>query len=265
MKGLRNSSLKTIFFLTALFGVQLTRAVESQLNAPNMAARPVNQLVISGNACGPAALLSSFRLADEKWQRIEQGLPGKNDRNRLSFLIRKFGMLPSNYLGRPRWNERSGVNLLDLTDIGNELTGSQRLPELSWKVMLRRDNESGSKLLKRCHAELSRSMKRGLPPIIGLQRLSVRPVAGTPAWTTLHGHFIVVTGMPRKLDRGATWMPFQYADPWGGKKRLGLVKFDDSRGFPALVLEMPHSNFGHHKVKKGERSIVILASGIGAF
>jgi hypothetical protein len=242
-----------------------SRAAEAKLNAPNSRAKPVNQLVISGNACGPAALLTSFRLASPAWQDIESALPGSNDRSRLSYLIKHYGMRPSKHLGRTRWDARAGVNLLDLTDIGNELRGTRSLPTLDSQILLRKDRESGAKLLKRCHRQLSRSLHRGLPPVVGLQRLTARRIAGTPSWVTVHGHFVVITGMPRTLKRGATWMPFQYADPWGGKKRMGIVKFDQSKGFPALVVEMPYSNFGRNKLKKGEPSIVILSSCIGAF
>lgn len=256
--------LLCLFLTAALVGPRLF-GKEFELNAPNKDAKPVNQLIISGNACGPAALLSSFRLADPKWQELAQAIPGKNDRSRLSYLIRNYGMRPSNYLGRPRWNEQAGINLLDLTDIANELKNNKRLPELEWQVLLQKQNESGEKLIKRCHTQFVRSLKKGLPPVIGLQRLTNRPVAGTPAWVTVHGHFVVITGLPRKLDKETTWMPFQYADPWGAQTKMGIVKFDQQNGFPALVAEMPYSKFGTHKLKKGEESIVILASGIGVF
>ena len=44
--------------------------------APKANATPVNQLAISGNACGPAALLASFRCGNDAWQRAAASLPG---------------------------------------------------------------------------------------------------------------------------------------------------------------------------------------------
>jgi len=256
--------LRLAFGLLTL-SILLAHGADRHLRAPNHEAKPVDQLTVSGNACGPAALLSAFRLAGPKWQIIEKSLPGSNDRQRLTYLIKHHGKRPSNHLKQSRWNARSGVNLLDLTDIGNELRGTRHLPKLRSQTLLRRDHESAPRLMKRCHGQLSSSLRHGLPPVVGLQRLTVRLIAGKPTWVTVHGHFIVITGIPKHLARGATSMPIQYADPWGGKKRTGVLKFDKTRGFPALVVDLPFSRFGTDKLTKGEHSFVILSSCLGAF
>ena len=82
--------------------------------APNGAARPANQLDISGNACGPAALLSSFRCGNAAWQKAAVALPGEDDRAQLRHWIRYHGLRPSETLkGRTRWTT-AGINVEDL-------------------------------------------------------------------------------------------------------------------------------------------------------
>ena len=44
---------------------------------------PANQLVVAGNACGPAALLNAFRFGNADWQRRVR-LAGATDKERLS-------------------------------------------------------------------------------------------------------------------------------------------------------------------------------------
>ena len=57
------------------------------LVAPNPEFHPLNQLRVSGNACGPAALLSAFGFGSERWQELGKTVPGSNDRQRISAVI----------------------------------------------------------------------------------------------------------------------------------------------------------------------------------
>ena len=68
------------------------QAGETFHTAPNPDAPLVSQLIISGNACGPAALLNALRLGSPDWQRPAAALPGNTDRDRLGFLIRRYGI-----------------------------------------------------------------------------------------------------------------------------------------------------------------------------
>ena len=75
---------------------------------------PVNQLVVSGNACGPAALLNAFRFGSENWRKAGAAVKGNNDRERILSVIRDIGMRPSKHLpSRARWSRR-GVGVADL-------------------------------------------------------------------------------------------------------------------------------------------------------
>jgi hypothetical protein len=102
--------------------------------APNLQATPANQLVVAGNACGPTALLNAFRFASPAWQRASAAIAGSTDKELIYTIIRESGMRPSASIkGRPRWS-KNGVNLVDLCDIGNELTRGHFLPLMRQEV-----------------------------------------------------------------------------------------------------------------------------------
>ncbi len=168
---------------------------------------------------------------------------------------------------RKRWNRSSGVGLADLTDIANEMRGNHWLPKIRNEVLLQKKRESQTELLKRAHSRLEKSFKKGLPPIISIQRLVWRPIPGTKVkgWHMVHGHFVTVTAMPDNLDRKATWFPIRYADPWGGRVVDGVIRAGDHNGYPALIADMPKSGVGKDLLKPGEQTLVVLSAVLGAF
>jgi hypothetical protein len=89
------------------------------------------------------------------------------------------------------------------------------------------------------------------------------PGNASPVWTQVHGHFAVVTALPKRLPRGADSFPFRYADPWGGVIREGVIHAGRAQDFPALVAILPESAVGARFLKKDERSIVTVAAAIG--
>ncbi|NNC90393.1 MAG: hypothetical protein HKN82_18210 [Akkermansiaceae bacterium] len=238
------------------------------LEAPHPGATPVNQLRVSGNACGPAALLSAFGFGSERWQAVAAAVPGRDDRQRIGSVIRLYGAKDSAHLrGRKRWNQRSGVNLLDLTDIANEMAGGRSVPRLDYEVLVQKRRESQAALLRRAHRRLARSLKRGMPPVISLRRLALRSPPGTDQkfWTLVRGHFAVVTAIPARLPRGARSFGFRYADPWGGEIHEGRFEARESANCPCLVAIVPRSTIGKRDLNGGESSIVTLAAAIGDF
>lgn len=236
------------------------------LVAANPGFPPANQLRLSGNACGPAALLTAFGSGTERWQERILLIPSKDSRLRMSYIIRVFGSRRSQHLDRKRWNRDSGIGLADLTDIANEMRGTKWLPKIRNELLLRKGRESQQKLLKRAHAHLEKSLKNGLPPIISMQRLALRPDphTNTAAWHLVHGHFVTVIAMPGKLDRQATAFRIRYADPWGGRIADGVVRTNERSGYPALAMDAPRSEVGRDRLKKGEPSIVVLSAVLGA-
>ena len=246
-----------------------TAAAGRDLVAPNPAAKPLNQLRYSGNACGPAALLSAFDAGSQEWRDLARSLPGSDERLRLSYVIRAHGLRPSTTLAnRHRWDRKNGVNLLDLTEIGNELRSSHwKLPKLKAEVLVAEGRETPARLLRRAHDRFTRSLKRGLPPIVSLTRLA-RPAgtraAGAP-WRTVYGHYVVVIALPARLERKSARFPIRYFDPWGGRVLRGSIGINPHQGYPSLLAELPSSDVGKKNVKPGETTMVTAPAVIGAF
>jgi hypothetical protein len=235
--------------------------------APNSSFPPVNQLKISGNACGPAALLNAFGFGNKKWQEVGAAVPGKNDRSKLTYVIRGYGLKPSRHLERLRWTKSHGVNLLDLADMANEMRGSRWLPKIGSEVFVKERHELDSVLLRRIHSKLAYSLKKGLPPIISLQRLAEpsQNAASPLNWRIVHGHFIVLTALPSRLERSASSFSFQYVDPWGGQTHTGTIHVHPNRRYPGALAVIPNSEVGKHNLKRGERSVVTVSAALGDF
>lgn len=234
--------------------------------APRADAVPVNQLAISGNACGPAALLASFRSGSEPWQRAATSLPGTTDREQLGQWIRRHGLQPSATLkGRRRWSN-AGINVEDLVAATNEMTRPLYLPAVAQDDLLIRRGEKPEAMLKRAHQRIEKSLAKGIPPLLSLRRFVLRG----GKWVPLQGHFVTVTTVPRKLGRGQSAFAFTYLDPWGGKRTQGEFRIPPAtilaapgQDSPCLEVLVPSANVGKKEVRRGETTVVIPSAVIG--
>lgn len=240
-------------------------------DAPNLQAVPADQLAVAGNACGPTALLNAFRFGSPAWQRASNAIAGETDKQRIYTVIRESGMRPSSSIkGRPRWS-RKGVNLVDLCDIGNELTRGHFLPLMSQEVLFVKPGESQKNLLGRVHQRFETSLAKGLPPIISLRRYVHRSQKGKPPeWAVLDAHFVTVTSVPRRLETGATSFPITYADPWGGKICQGQIMIPvrgvlagEAADSPCLEAVFPQAAVGKKLVRPGEASTLTVVAILG--
>lgn len=241
------------------------------LEAANPQAAPANQLVVAGNACGPAALLNAFRFANPDWQRAYTGITGENDRERILRIIRDSGMRPSKHLpGQARWSRR-GVSVADLHDMANELCIGRYLPLISEDVFFLQPGESPEKLLQRVHRRLSTSLAKGLPPVISLRRYALRRQDGNaPQWTVLDAHFVTLTRMPRKLDSSSRSFAVDYIDPWGGRRCEGEIRIPptpllaDSGGRSScLEAVFPKTTVGMKLARRNEATMLAVSAAIG--
>lgn len=234
--------------------------------APNPGAPPVNQLSISGNACGPAALLASFRCGNQAWQRASTALAGTTDREQLRHWIRHHGARPSTTLkGRLRWSA-NGINVEDLVAAANEMNRPLFLPPLLHDDLFLRSRETPEALLRRTRERFDRSLDKGIPPILSLRRFVLRK----GVWTAVQGHFVTVTAAPRKLARGESSFTFHYLDPWGGKRcegTLGLprqaILAQAGQTPPCLEAIVPAALIGSNTIRRGEITAVVPAAVIG--
>ena len=234
--------------------------------APKADAAPVNQLAISGNACGPAALLASFRCGNEAWQRAAASLPGATDREQLGQWIRRHGLHPSETLkGRKRWTN-AGINVEDLVAATNEMTRPLYLPAVTQENLFLRRGEQPDALLRRTHLRLEKSLSKGIPPVLSLRRFVLRD----GKWIPLQGHFVTVTAVPRKVGRGEESFRFTYLDPWGGKRGegefrvpAGPILASAGQVSPCLETNVPEVNIAKKEVRRGEITVVIPAAVVG--
>jgi hypothetical protein len=250
----------------ALLIAATSQAAPDLREAPNLTATPANQLVVAGNACGPTALLNAFRYGNKDWQRASTAITGENDKQQIYTIIREVAMRPSaNFKGRPRWS-RKGVNLADLRDIGNELTRGQFLPLIQQEVFFRQSGETSEKLLKRVHQRFEKSLSKGLPPIISLRRYALR----NKQWIVLDAHFVTLSALPKKLEKGAQSFPVTYIDPWGGKIHQGAIAIanqpilaDAAENSPCLEAQFPQALVGKKSIKPGEKTALTIAAALG--
>ena len=247
-------------------------AAAAAREAPDLSAVAANQLLVAGNACGPAALLNAFRFGNPDWQRASQALAGATDKERLLTIIREIGMRPSQHaLGHPRWSRR-GVSVADLRDMANEMIAGQYLPQLSEEVFFLEPRETPEKLLRRVYQRVDTSLAKGLPPVVSLRRYVLRQPAGakSPQWVVIDAHFVTLTAIPRALDRNARCFPVSYLDPWGAKRCQGSIGipgkivFADPAGQSCCVeADFPQTPVGKKRVGRGEPTLLTFAAAIG--
>lgn len=243
--------------LAALLMIAAARAEERR--APGIEAGPVDQLVVSGNACGPAALLASIRCGSAKWQALADRFPGPSDKAKLLYIIRAHGLKPSTSLkDRRRWT-RDGINAEDLLEVARELAALGALTPPDGEALFARRSETTTQLLRRTHDRLHASLACGFPPVLSLRRYARRD----GSWRVLQHHFVTVVGVPEKLDRHADSFAITYFDPWGGKRDTATFRIPGPPDLAALELLAPHANVGKSKVRNGEATALVPSMVIG--
>lgn len=253
------------------FLVLSATAAPTMREAPNPSAVPANQLAVAGNACGPAALLNAFRFGNPDWRRASDAIAGNNDKERMLRIIREVGMRPSKHVpGHPRWSRR-GISVADLRDMANEMCAGKFLPLVNDEVFFLKPGETPDRLLRRVHQRLETSLHKGLPPVLSIRRYALRHRSGkTSEWTVLDAHFVTVTGIPRKLEKGARSFPVAYIDPWGGKRFQGTIGIPETPVFEnasgessCLEAVFPQTTVGKKLVRRGEKTVLAVSAAIG--
>jgi len=243
------------------------------LDAPNHKAAPVDQLLVGANACGPAAMMNSFHAGTEKWRRVFRVMGGGNDKERMAWMIRHVGMKSSNHLfARPRWSGR-GVGVEDLRDMANELLEKAYLPSLKADILFLDRGETAERLLQRAHKRMRKSLAAGFPPVMSVRRYALRKDSGKKSqWTVIEGHFVTLTRMPCKLQRGERSFAVDYLDPWRGRHChdvIGIPKrefmVDSSGGAACLEADFPSAMIGKNRVRHGEPTMVAVVAVIGGW
>jgi len=243
---------------------------QSVIQAPNQHAEPINQRRAYGNSCGPASLLNAFQYGSPAWKKVFDRIPGKNSRSRILYVVAKWGNKPSNHIkGASRWNPKAGINLLDLTDMANEMRGHIGKSKIRYEVLTKKNKTTRVQLLKRCHTLMIQSLKNGFPPILSIRRYAKRynRKVGGKYWGSIQAHFVVLIEVPATLPNGATSFKIKYADPFGGFVREGVIKSSPGAftHSPFLTASMPHTSVGKSFLKANEPTVLTLSAIIGCW
>ena len=202
--------------------------------APNMQARPANQLSLASNACGPTALLNALRFGSSPYQQSAAAIAGNSDREQIRRIILTHGRESSAHIpGQARWTRR-GVNAADLTDIARDCCqGTSDAPTLFIP------NSSLHANLAGIHKKIANSLRRGFPPIASLRRYD--------GIRTIDSHFITIIEISAEPDEKATSMPITYIDPLGGKKLSGSLVITPTPQGLRLEANLPQTPVGRSR------------------
>jgi hypothetical protein len=259
--------LKWLLVISLFHG---TADAQELLTAGGKGASPINQRRASGNACGPASLLNAFQYGNNTWRKAFDQIPGTNSRARIQHVITTWGHHPSSHIkGRMRWNPKEGINLLDLTDMANAMSKPYSKDKIKYEVLTKKTRESRVELLRRGHKLMVKSLKKGLPPIIILNRYAYRTSTQVrdKSWWPVRSHFVVVTEIPEQLRRTDGFYKIKYIDPYGGYIREGHIQIDTGafHNSPFVIANMPNARVGKSLVKKGEPTTITLSAIIGTW
>jgi hypothetical protein len=198
--------------------------------AANPNAKPMNQLVIAGNACGPAAAVNALRYGSAPYQAAARAIPGETDLARLEHVIQTQGCTWSQHVPqRQRWSDR-GINAADLTDVINELTAKRAAPRVTLRV------PSGTKVLHESYDALARSLRRGFPPVVALRRYQ--------GVSVMDSHFIMILQVPDSLDANASEFTIRYLDPMGASVRQSIIRAQSLKRHSQLIVSEPQTRTG---------------------
>ena len=249
-----------LFLLYSLFFLPLC-AQDLSLRAPNEDFKFVDQRNGPVNSCGPASLLNAFGAGSDKWQKAYAKIPGTNDRSRISAIIKSWGLAPSAKLpDHKKWSPKSGCNFVDLTTMAEEFRKLQwNLPKLKSELYFASSEAESQAHLKLAHKRLSKSLKKGFPPILSIRRFVYR----NDQWQSIHGHFVVLTAMPSKLTDGSNQFAIEFNDPAGAKVYQGQISA--SQSIPSLILQCPTNTIGKNLVRKGEKQALAFTGAIGVW
>lgn len=275
---MRILSLHIVLLLTCL---AVTSCAKDVIRVPNPDAKAINQAHIDKNGCGPVSLLNAYEFSSDRWRNTTSKIPGDTQEKRFNYITRKYGGKLSRHIqGRIRWDERRGINSLDLLDCMNDFHAHAKLPKVRMESLFLEGEEDHTALLMRTHKIFKKSIEQGLPPIIDLRRFAKKRTEGGYFWRGVFGHFVVVYEIPKTLPKNATSMEIKYIDPWGGAIRTGTLvtpkgnffanDLNQNSGFklkrtPCLEANFPGCSVGRNLLKPGEENVLILSAVLGDF
>lgn len=260
------------FFIPALLlAFPASTFADTRIEVPETT-KFLDQQEIHEFGCGPVSLLNAYRLSTQQWRHAASSkLPRVDEVKQFNYLTRRFGFRRSRSVyGHKRWNDQSGMQVLDLRDLANDFHKVCKLPKLSHASLFLMKDESFDDLITRSHQRITTSLNNGFTPILNLSRFSREKMRrGSYRWAKSHSHFVTVIGVSDIENQQFT---IDYIDPWGGRKLQGVIQqaeklffasditsgtYKGLRKTPTLEAKCPHSNVGIHLLKSGTPNTLV--------
>lgn len=266
-----------VLYFAIISSLSSCTSYEGPVTVPNLEATGINQIPIHRNGCGPASLISSYRFGSKKWNTAHDHIAGETDKEKFNSLVARYGKVFSKHLrAQRRFDDKHGINVVDLTDLANDFQTRNKLhlPKLKYNSHFLKGKSTHLDLLEQTHKQLTKSLKKGFPPLLSLKTFAH---VGS-RWTQIHGHFVVLYEIPNKLEEGSNSFEVKYIDPWGGKIRTGTIKVPAPntsfyavniatkklvpKRSPLLIIDFPDSLLGTRNLKPNQRHATTLAFSI---
>lgn len=167
--------------------------------------QPLKQHELHKLACGPCAIIHAFRYASEDWST--SGFDKKSYLQQADYITHTLGSTPStSHTGKTKWNPQRGMSILDLTAIANTLSPRSIIafPPPS--------------ALSAQHKILSKSLKKGFPPIISIKQQIHKKFRSQKGyyWIATKGHFVTIIRLSPNIDTENQEFWFDYLDSFDG-------------------------------------------------
>lgn len=206
------------------------------IEVPVDPAAVLDQMAVSKIGCGPTAILHSLRFGNDARRAAFDAVPG-DGAEKIKLIMDVHARKPSGEYQKGERLRGDGIACRDLTDMMNEVLAEAKLPAVEGIFLNREKHETPEALLRRVHGRMARSLEAGVPVIVSLRTFAAQPdrkKADGYSWHGLHGHYIVVTRIPRELSEFDRGFPFTYLNSDPGKMESGYIYAETVRGFCAI-------------------------------
>jgi hypothetical protein len=247
-------------------------------------ARIVSQALYSENACVPASVLNALRFGPPSFRKAFDTIPGEGEKDKLTHLVKTYGVKPSVVEPGPAYDESSGIKAEDIPPFFNAILKDHGGETVEGTYFDRQPKESTGDHLRRVHGCLARSLAAGIPVVVSFRSFAAHRMKDKDdfLWEGVGAHVVLVTRVPRELDPRQKGFAFEFVEPHQVVRTEGYVGIEEVRGFkavkgsgqkdftwladsPFLLVTAPVLNIGTRREAWYARSFITLNYGAGRF